>query len=125
MSFAAALSDNFLDFIGHYDGLGEPEPLDEYILNWLEKGDAVIDAGGDFGTYMAGVVHIINRWMYNPSITDYRGPDFFHPQPPRQRRADRISEDPAEHLNTDGPLAFSRDHFMSVLYRRMIKGSGD
>jgi hypothetical protein len=127
MSFAAALSDNFIDFIQHvelnklrikYD----EDTLDQYILAWLECGDAVIEAGGDFGTYMQGVVHIINRWHYDTSITDYCGPDFMRPQPRRERRVQRVSEEPRPSM--DGPLAFNRDHFMSVLYRRMIKGSG-
>ncbi len=123
-----ALVDNFLEFIHHTElgklgNLYDDDFLASYILAWLEYGDAVIESGGDFGLYMEGVAYIINRWHYDPSITDYEGPDE-DTREHRERRVQRIWLDPIEHRNLDGPMAFEQSYFKTVLFRRMIKGCG-
>jgi hypothetical protein len=128
MSSAGALFDNFREFIQHFDFPFDANSYDEellanHILAWLEYGDAVIESGGDFGLYMEGVAYIINRWHYDPSITDYEGPGEDSKQH-RERRVQRIYLDPIEYRNLGEPLAFQQSYFKTVLFRRMIKGSG-
>lgn len=41
---------------------GEFTHLQDYIASWVERGDAIEVSGGDFGTYMRGVVRIIDAW---------------------------------------------------------------
>ena len=73
---ARALKDDFCEFIRNnprpYHGT---QHLSEFLLEWLEHGNAVIEAGGNFGTYIAGLVVIISEWMEDPSILDYNPRD--------------------------------------------------
>jgi hypothetical protein len=37
----------------------------------LEDGNAVVESGGDFGTYLQGVFCIIATWLEGPSFLDF------------------------------------------------------
>ncbi|MBO3752161.1 hypothetical protein J5X84_39385 [Streptosporangiaceae bacterium NEAU-GS5] len=106
------LYDNFREFISRCDAIGEGEPLEEYIFRWLEYGDAVIMAGGDFGTYMQGVVHIIAMWLADPAILNFKGTD---DSPPRLRFAVKLAND-----GTSDYYAFDRDHFQATFIQRLV-----
>lgn len=111
---ATSLYDDFVEFIQAYDGLGGPgNLLQDFLLEWLEHGDAVIESGGDFGTYLKGVILIIARWLDDPSILDIKTPTR---KPLRRRRASGVLD-----LAHSGALCFDRDYFNTVLMRRMVQ----
>ena len=75
MMAARALCNEFRNYIirTRDSHRGGGEPLAEYIFYWLEHGNAVVESGGDFGTYMQGVLFIIARWLEDPSFLDFEG----------------------------------------------------
>ena len=111
MQEAAALYDDFADFIKSHRTPADGEPLEEFILEWLEHGDAVIESGGDFGTYLKGVILIIVRWLENPAMLDFEGNA--EDQTAARRRASGV-------LRQDS-LGLDRDYFRTVLMRRLVK----
>jgi hypothetical protein len=120
MGSAHALFDEFWDFIGKYDELGgEPDSLSECILAWLEHGNAVLEAGGDFGFYMTGVAYIIAKWLEEPSILDFKG---LPGKPPYRRRTPRIVDSLGE-FDLGRPLAFDPIHFRRMLLYRICNES--
>lgn len=127
MSLAQELVHNFREFIGPFDLQQadvmsyDDDLLADYILAWLEYGDAVIESGGDFGVYMEGVAAIINCWLHDPSIVDFKGsPD----KQPCQRRPPHLWLDPIEHRELGEALAFQQSYFRVVLMRRVINRVG-
>jgi hypothetical protein len=111
MTSARALVDNFQDFMQSH-GLLEPTgPLQYYILEWLEHGDAVIESGGDFGTYMQGVVYIIAKWMEDPSILGYTAG-----KNSVQRQATGVLDPSYGEADS-----FDRDYFRTILFRRLLR----
>jgi hypothetical protein len=113
MQEASALYDDFADFIKAYDKPENGELLQGFLLEWLEHGDAVVESGGNFGTYLKGVVLIIARWLDNPSMLDFQGSI---EKPPRIRRATGLL-----HLNEGGALCLDRDYFRTILMRRLVQ----
>jgi hypothetical protein len=113
MSAARALLDDFLDFIQRHDQPEDTAPLQEYILEWLEHGDAVVESGGDFGTYLGGVILIVAKWLEDPSILHYKGPPGGGSY---ERRAIGILD-----LDHGDALGLDRDYFRAVLLRRFAR----
>ncbi len=102
-------------YTSKHDDLASEEPLAEYIFEWLEHGNAVVESGGDFGTYMQGVIYIIAKWLEDPSILDYEGSVGEESQ---ARRAPSLVGD----LQTfERTYAFDRDWFNAVIFRRLLK----
>jgi hypothetical protein len=120
MNYAQALYDNFCQFIRHVDFADLPDnhynedAFDQYLLCWLEHGNAVLQSRTEFGAYMMGVVYIINRWMHDPEIVDYAGTKLGLAKPARQRRPQCLSDDSAYIAK-----AFRRDYFEFVTYRNI------
>ena len=112
MQEAAALYDDFVDFISSHYAPADGEPLEEFILEWLEHGDAVIESGGDFATYLKGVILIIVRWLEDPTMLDFKG-NVEEPTPER-RRASGV-------LGREHALCFDRDYFRTILMRRLVQ----
>ena len=112
MQEAAALYDDFVDFVKSHRAPADGEPLEEFILEWLEHGDAVIESGGDFGTYLKGVILIIVRWLENPAVLDFQG----NAEEPtaKRRRASGV-------LRGQTSLGLDRDYFRMILMRRLVK----
>jgi hypothetical protein len=116
MMAARALCDEFRAYIGMHarDSLGG-QPLAEYIFEWLEHGNAVAESGGDFGTYMQGVLFIIARWLEDPSFLNFEASA---EKGPRTLRAVGLVED-LDRFEYN--YAFDRDWFNSVIFRRLLE----
>jgi hypothetical protein len=112
MQEASALYDDFADFIKTSAQPEDGELLQGFLLEWLEHGDAVVESGGNFGTYLKGVVLIIARWLDNRSMLDFQGS---FEKPPRTRRATGVLD-----LN-EGALCLDRDYFRTILMRRLVQ----
>ena len=113
MEEASALYDDFADFIKNHDKPTGECPLEEFILEWLEYGDAVIESGGNFGTYLKGVIVIIARWLEDPSILDFTGSAS---EPARRRRAVGVMQP-----GRSDELSFDRDYFHTIRMRRLVR----
>ena len=111
MEEARALYDDFADFIKRHDEPQDGCPLDEFILEWLDHGDAVIESGGNFGTYLKGVIVIIARWVENPSVLDFTAC-----KPARRRQAIGIMR-PGQ----SDALAYDHDYFHTIRMRRLVR----
>lgn len=47
---------------------GEFTHLQDYLMVWLEEGDAIECSGGRFETYLRIVVRIIDQWQRDPTV---------------------------------------------------------
>jgi hypothetical protein len=111
MDAARGLFDDFAEFIKSSPEPQQSTDLVDFILEWLENGQAVVESGGDFGTYMTGVVHIITKWLDDPPILHYR------PSTGGDAGSDRIATGVCN--ITGSPLALDRDYFQTILFRRL------
>jgi hypothetical protein len=73
---AEDVRDDFLEFISGFDtrGWGDDfKDLQDYLNEWLDhRSDTIInEAGGDFATYLLGLVLIFDAYLRDPSILDY------------------------------------------------------
>jgi hypothetical protein len=110
MDTAKALYDNFVDFIRGSSQLQQSNDLMDCLLEWLENGEAVVESGDDFGTYMTGILLIIARWLDDPSILRY--------QPAAEDAgAGRTAKSLLDMAGN--PLALDRDYFQAILFRRL------
>jgi hypothetical protein len=110
MDTARALYDNFVEFIKNSTEPAQSTDLVDFILEWLENGEAVVESGGDFGTYMTGAVLIIARWLEDPSFLHYR---------PSSEVAGTERSATAVLDTAGSPLALDRDYFQAILFRRL------
>jgi hypothetical protein len=120
MSSASRLHTSFAEFIATYDGnaVKDGDPLIRYIHLWLCEGDATVEAGGDFSTFLRGVLYII-AWSQGSGgfRLDFRGSPG---KKPIRRRTDLIVIDPDQ---IDRSPVFDPAYFKSVLLRRIVHGS--
>ncbi len=68
------VSDQFFEFVRGYDNLDrldDFEYLAEYLMLWVESGDAIEFCAGDFGTLMNGVAMIFAQYFKDPPLLDY------------------------------------------------------
>lgn len=113
MMMSGLLYDEFCKFIQGHSGASDGDPLSEYLFEWLEHGNAVVESGGDFGFYMQGVIYIIAQWLEDPSILDFKGSGG---EEASVRRADGLLHSGDFYHN----YAFDRDWFNSVIFRRLL-----
>jgi len=113
MQEMGALYDDFAEFTEGHDQPEDGSHLQDFILEWLEHGDAVIESGGSFGTYLKGVILIIARWLDDPAILDLKAKA---DRPAQTRRASGVLD-----LAQVGALCFDRDYFRTILMRRLVR----
>ncbi len=65
---------SFFMFVRHFnnlDVLGDYEVLLDYVMAWVERGDAIEECAGKQGSLTSGLVLIIKNYLEDPSWLDY------------------------------------------------------
>jgi hypothetical protein len=66
--------DRFFDFVRRHDNLDvlhDYEFLLDYVMAWVEHGDAIEWCAGKHGNLTGGLVLIIAKYLDDPSVLDY------------------------------------------------------
>lgn len=122
---ASILALYFTEFVQSRDDIGKTDDryrgdhdaswLTHYIAAWLDEGDAVLLARGDFSAYLRGVIQIAMNWHLNESLCDFAG------SPGKKPFQRRVTSPMLDRFELDEAPAFNPRHFREVCRRRGIR----
>jgi hypothetical protein len=90
--------------------------FEDYVRDWLDSGEGVRAAGGDYSMFLHGVIVAINDWLVDPSFADH---DPLDGEGERFER--RLRGVLRPHHDPDGPLGLPAFRYRKFL---MLSGRG-